>query len=142
MRTLGGLILATVVGLVLGAIKDYLKLFPETAWAYTWPFAMGGAAFIGALLMALMRPVATGTAAARPFPQAKAAGQKPGAASNRPSSQYGNAPAAGGSTSSPVGSSSEVPGMPTFDFDKARAAGGTRVAPPQPMPSDKPREKQ
>jgi hypothetical protein len=130
MRTLGGLIAATVVGLILGAIKDYLHLFPEVDWAFTWPFAMGGAAFVGALMMALMRPVAVAPAGSRP------------AMANKPAAKQVSRPAQGGAKlPTPSPTSQEVPGMPTFDFDQARnvnVTGSPSAAPAK--PSDKPTE--
>jgi hypothetical protein len=126
LRVLAGLAAAALVGFLFGMVKEDFNLFPDQDYAHVWPIACAASAFAGALLMALLKPsrfVSAG-GAARP-PQATRAPQpaKPQAASagSRPASPTA-APAA---QPLPPGmeTSSEVPGMPTFDFDQARAGG-------------------
>jgi hypothetical protein len=103
LRVLGGLLVATIVGLILGAIKDYLGLWPDAAFKFVWPLGMGAAAFAGAVVMALMKPSRYSPVANLPA--------KP------------TTTAAHAMMKTPAGTSADVPGMPTFDFDKARSAG-------------------
>jgi hypothetical protein len=123
LRVMGGLLLAGLICGVAGVFKEYFHLWEAPNLQYQWPIAMAASGAVGALIMAYMKPTRlAGTPAALPR-----TGQDGRAA--RPSALRAG------------GTSSEVPGMPTFDFDKARAAGGTTDAAASAGVPAKPQEK-
>lgn len=106
----GALIAAGILGFTLGMLKDYFKLFPPEQYEYVWPFMCGFSAVAGAVVMAFMKPSRIGAGATQPTRAAQ-----PTLA--RPQQQASVVPV----PPAPQGSS-EVPGMPTFDFEQAQAA--------------------
>jgi hypothetical protein len=122
LRVLGALIVAALIGFVIGMLKDYFKLFPDSGYAYVWPITCAASAFVGAFVMACMKPsrlVSGGGPPARTVPirSAKAA------------SGPAALPPARTALPADMATSHEVPGMPTFDFDKARGETGATAKP-------------
>lgn len=111
LRVLGALIVAAIVGFTLGMLKDYFKLFPPEQYEYVWPFMCAFTAVAGAAVMANMKPTRLGGLAAPAQAPARRA-----------------EPASGKALTPATGTSSDVPGMPTFDFDHSRAAADAMSA--------------
>jgi hypothetical protein len=111
LRVIGGLLLAALVCGVAGVFKDYFHLWEADNLQYQWPIAMAASGALGALVMAFIKPSRIVPATAPPAALRQPAGQ-----SQRPATTAIQAKPSGGATSS------EVPGMPTFDFDKARGS--------------------
>lgn len=110
LRVLAALLAAAFLGFTLGMLKDYFKLFPPERYDFVWPFMCSFCAVAGAVVMAFMKPsrltALTGKAGGRVVELPAATGKQPAAA---------------------VPASSEVPGMPTFDFDQ-NSSGSTEAA--------------
>jgi hypothetical protein len=106
LRIGGGVLAAAVVGMLVGAARDYLLLkqfITDEPSSMAWPLLGAVSAALGAIVMAIIKPSQAGTSSPR---QSKGT-QKP-AAKVRTAS-------AGQQRAEPEESSS-VPGMPTFDF--------------------------
>lgn len=101
LRVLGGVLAAAVVGVIIGATRDYLVLkgvFADEPAGLAWPVVSGVSAALGAIVMALIKP---GSVAA--------------GGSVRSGTQLSTARAA------QTARTKTAESLPEFDLDKARA---------------------
>ena len=122
LRVLGAILLSAVICAVAGIMKDYFHLWPDAQFQFVWPAAMAVSGAIGAIIMAIAKPsrmLPPGTTRGGSTP----ASGRAVSAGSRPGTPQVTSPVAAKPLPPGMATSAEVPGMPTFDFDKAQATG-------------------